>query len=289
MDYSPYNAEFIRRLSIYLNQIPDFVTGEIVGELVRDCRLSEKDAFLAAFAAGLGLSDGDPFEKVLIREYLPAAVTPLAASDFRRDPYYAGVSFPAIREKGWEYKTESYAPYEVFVSDDFKALPDGRVLPQIGFFSERFDYPAVLEGGREWMTVTPNEINTMAPVIAEAEGDVLTFGLGLGYFAYMTARKDTVGSVTVVERDPAVIELFQKYLLPQFPCRDKIRVVREDAFAFASRELAPGRWSLVFTDLWHDPSDGVALWERMRRFEGRAPGTRFRYWIEPTLRHYAAK
>ena len=87
------------------------------------------------------------------------------------------------------------APYEPFVCRDFKVLPDGRMLPQIAFFTEKYPFPAVLENGREWMTLQPNEMVTTWPAIAKAKGRVLTFGMGLGYFTYHAAEKPEVESV----------------------------------------------------------------------------------------------
>ena len=39
----------------------------------------------------------------------------------------------------------------------------------------------------------------------------------------------------------------------------------------------------IFCDLWHDQSDGLPLYLRLKKAEGRAPAARFDYWIEPTL------
>ena len=40
------------------------------------------------------------------------------------------------------------------------------------------------------MTITPDEIETMKEAVDQAFGNVLTFGLGLGYYAYMVSEKD---------------------------------------------------------------------------------------------------
>ena len=73
---------------------------------------------------------------------------------------------------------------------------EGRQIPQIGFFETEFKFPALLENDRIWMTITPNEIETMKEPVDGAFGNVLTFGLGLGYYAYMVSEKENVESVT---------------------------------------------------------------------------------------------
>lgn len=40
------------------------------------------------------------------------------------------------------------------------------------------------------MTVTPNEIETMKPVIDKAFGRVLTYGLRVGYYVFMVSEKE---------------------------------------------------------------------------------------------------
>lgn len=281
-----YNRILLEKLSLYINLTPRFITPEIVSELVRECGLTATEAVSTLLAAALGIDiDGSSDDRELFFEYFPEMISRLDTEVYENDPYYVGI--PKLKAKfgKWELKRESYAPYELFVWNDLRKLRDGRVVPQIGFFEKEFAFPAVLEGGREWMTVTPNEIETMREAVEAARGRVLTFGLGLGYFAYMAARCDGVESVTVVERDREVIELFRKMILPHFPTPEKIRIVEGDAFEFADR-LIDGEFDLIFTDIWHDPSDGVELYLKMKGYERRAPHSRWLYWIEPTLKCY---
>ena len=114
---------------------------------------------------------------------------------------------------------------------------------------------------------------------------MLAFGLGLGYFAFMAAQKEQVESVTVIERERAIIELFRETLLPQFPHGEKIRVVQADAFEYA-RALPEGAFDFAFTDLWHDVSDGLPMQRAMRALLERVPGLDAAYWIEDTMRWY---
>jgi spermidine synthase len=132
----------------------------------------------------------------------------------------------------------------------------------------------------------PNETNTTKPAINFSEGKVLTYGLGLGYFAYMSALKENVESVTVVERSRDVIDLFKKYILPQLPNPEKLEIVESDAFEFAEKRMQEGGYNTVFTDIWHDPSDGCDLYLRMKTYEKLLPDAKFVYWVEDTLKLY---
>ena len=59
-------------------------------------------------------------------------------------------------------------------------------------------------------------------------------------------------------------------------------VIQADAFDFAPKHLPA--YDVVFTDLWHDVSDGLPLYQRMKALE--VPGVKSLYWIEQTLRCY---
>ena len=279
------NRRLLTALGAYLNHTPDFITGDIVKELCTECAVTAEEAYSLLLASALGLqiyeSDAD---LTLYSRYFPHMVRKCDPSFYRNDPYFRTIRIPERTRGTWTLTHKCYKPYEAFVFDDFITLPDGRVIPQIGFFTEEFHYPCVLEDGREWMLITPNEIHTMADAIRNAHGHVLTYGLGMGYFAFMTGMRTAVEDVTIVERDARVIALFTEVLLPQFPCRDKLRIHCDDAFRFAKTD-ARG-YDYIFADIWHDPSDGLEAYKRLKSYEPNAPGADFAYWIEPTLRAY---
>ena len=285
--YRRFNGFLLEKLSHILNNIPDFISGELVKELSAEGAISERDIMAALLARSCGLDiDKIPAHNILYKQYFFNTVHMLDKSEYENDPYYKTVDFPKIKGKRWSFGKASYKPYEIFVCDDFKYMSEGGVIPQIGFFKESFTYPVVYENGREWMTVTPNEIKTMAPHVENAHGKVLTYGLGIGYYAFMVSSKENVSSVTVVEREDEIIEMFKKYLLPSFPFKDKINIIKSDAFEYAQKEAPKENYDFIFTDIWHDPSDGVALYKKMKNCEKFSPNATFAYWIEPTIKYY---
>lgn len=278
------NDRILSLLAPYLNETPRLVTRRMVRDLARECEIPEESAYPVLLSAALGLNtDENAEDRLLEKTFLMPGLKRLDPREWRSDAYLQTVSLPVASAGRWRLCEESYAPYEPFVRDNPVRCADGTEIPSLGYFTEEFRFPAVLENGVEWMAVKPNEIATMREPIARSRGKVVTFGLGMGYYAFHTARKEDVTSVTVVERDPAVIGLFRQHLLPQFPDREKITVVEADAFAFAERELPGLHADTVFTDLWHDQSDGLALYLRMRRLERLSPDSSFLYWIEPVL------
>ena len=190
----------------------------------------------------------------------------------------------ASQAGAFELGYASYRPYELFVADDLRAYPDGAVLPVLGYFTRPFAYPVLTENGREWMTATPNEINTIRPMAEAAHGHVLTLGLGLGYFAFHALLNPRVERVTAVERSADAIRLFRERILPAFPRPECLTILQADAFAAAPALYQSGQYDFVFADLWHDAADGLPMYERLKQME--VPGPEYRYWIEKTLEFY---
>lgn len=275
------NGQVLALVASYLNNCPTLVTKGIMDEITNGDACREERAF-ASFLANV-FSEDECEVRVLEREYLTRGGKKLDPARYYENPYLLNVKVPSTREKNWEFGYQSYEPYEGFIYRDMECVGDYIEIPQIGFFSEKFTFPTVFENGREWMAIKPNEIETMEEPIEKAEGSVLVYGLGIGYFAYMVSQKECVSQVVVVERDENVIALFQKHILPQFPNKHKISVVNGDAFAYAEKEMQKGKFDYVFTDLWHDVSDGVDLYVKMKKYEALCPNSKFEYWIERSI------
>lgn len=271
------NRLFFELLSDYLNLYPDAITEELVKETEKSCNMGTEDAFRLLFAGMMDVYS----DRELRRGWISKTFSCLDPEVYENDPYRKAVKLPTVTDGEWEFYEGRYKPYEAFVYNDPVRYPDGSVIPKIGFFEREYTYPAVRQGGREWMLITPNEIETMRSPIEKAFGDVVTYGLGLGYFAFMASEKDSVSSVTVVERDERVIRLFREHILPQLPHKNKIRIVNEDALAYAAEDH---RCDFVFADIWHDPSDGCDLYLKLKALEKE--GVQYAYWIEDTIKLY---
>lgn len=270
------NAALLSYLGDYLTFHERAITKEQIDALT-ECGTDEEKAYRRLLVSHMGVTD-----KTLLDEYFPRLVEKLEAGVYRANPYYKNISFSEKSLSGWRIGRGEYASYELFVCDDF-ILDGEKLLPSLGYFSEAFDFPAVYENGVLWMSVTPNEINTMKAPIAAAHGKVLTFGLGLGYYAYMCSRKRETQSVTVVEREENVIRLFNEHILPQFEHGEKIEIVKADAYEFLD-SMRDGEYDTAFVDIYHDAGDGREVYLKFK--ERSFTRTRFDYWIENTIKYY---
>lgn len=278
------NERILTLMSEYLCFTPGAITKDDVTALAQECGLPANDAYMALLAAHCGLDTSRPDDARLYRAYFPRMVRRHDTAAYLADAYMQTVRPSRGQQGGIELVTETVAPMELFVADDFVTDAQGRIYPQLGWFDEAFSFPAIREDGQVWMTVTPNEINTIQPAVQQSSGKVLTFGLGLGYYAFHALLKKDVSSVTVVERNPQVIDVFRRLLLPFFPRQANLHIVEADAFDYAEHRMPQEGFDTVFTDLWHDVGDGLGLYRRMKALE--VPGPRYLYWIERTLRCY---
>jgi hypothetical protein len=273
-----YNNLILNALSIYLNEYECSITPSQIKK-VMECGVDELFAYKLLLSNYLAIENQE-----IIDLYFDKMVHKLEVKDYIRNPYYENIPFNNKKIDSWQIKKGKYKPYELFVFDDFKYEKD-LVIPQVGYFNEPFYYLAVYDNDRLWMSITPNEINTMKDPINNAKGNVLTFGLGLGYFAYMCALKDEVKSITIIEKDERVIKLFKDNILPYFVNIEKINIINEDAYVYLSK-MNDDMYDYVFVDIYHDAGDGKEVYLKMNQYRNRFKKTIFEYWIYNTIKHY---
>ncbi|RYD50482.1 MAG: hypothetical protein EOP60_11540 [Sphingomonadales bacterium] len=111
------------------------------------------------------------------------------------------------------------------------------------------EMPALMRGNETWMSLTPFEIESQEVGVALSHGHVAIMGFGLGWCAAVTALRDEVTRVTVIERDKDVLALHRELdLSAQLPetARAKLHIVKADAMEW--RPDAPV--DLLMPDIW---------------------------------------
>ena len=228
------------------------------------------------------ISLGDVAEGDYIAELFKNA-RKLNADELEDDPYMK-LALPEAKDGDITLSYGEYEAGEIFQYD----MPDfnGRlVVPKLAFYTRKVRFPAIYEGNMPWVSVCPSEINSMRADIARASGKVLVLGLGLGYYAYMCARKEDVSKVCVVEINEKIINIFKKHVLPLMECADKIELVCADALKFTD-SIKDGEYDFVYCDIWEGAVDGAEPYKALKKNEKRLPSTHFAYWIEPQIRAY---
>lgn len=275
MNVDDYNELFLSKLSDYLSNNSRYINKSLIDRFKKDIVVNDKEAIIMLLSSVLDL------DNVLVDYYLKESLSELDINDYINDSYYNDIKLDKVSNNTFKIDYLEYLPYELFVYDDFIKLDDGRIIPRIGYFKDKYIYPCVMENNNIWMLITPNEINTMKKAINNSFGNVLTYGLGLGYFIYMISLKDEVQSITVIEKNRDVIDLFNNYILPKFKYKDKIKIICDDAYEYAKKKIF---YDYVFIDIYHDVSDGLDDYIYFKMLE--RDDVKYDYWIEDTIKCY---
>lgn len=208
----------------------------------------------------------------------------LSSKEYEKNPYVQKVK-PAEKKMGdltlcWNV----FYPYEGFLYKDVKADRSNfySEVNSLGFFDAKFTYLQLLKDDEIWMSITPYEIETMKEPLNHAKGRVLTFGLGLGYFAFMALLKKEVESVTVVEYSHDVITLFKRNILPLFPkdMEKRLNIIEGNALDVA-KSLDETRYDYLFVDLYHSAEDGLPIYCTL--LKALPSNLEVDYWIEDSM------
>lgn len=208
----------------------------------------------------------------------------LNINDYSSDPYLKLFKNENFRKGNIEFKIAKYKKFSSFLYNEI--LSENGVFLEdnpIGHFDKEFSYPAIYRGKTPWMSIIPHEINTMKKSIDDSFGDVLTFGCGLGYYAFMASNKENVKSVTIVDNDPNVISIFKENILPKFPHKEKISVICTNCFKFCKDSSK--KYDYLFVDTYHTPEDGLPFFIELQPMLKKI-ASQSSFWILPTMITY---
>lgn len=204
----------------------------------------------------------------------------LSTQDFLNSPYHQNIHFDSIQKEGVSFQTMTIKAHHLFnlmaiQKDPLKELKDWMVLRAM---DEDYETGILSLGEEVWMLDAPSEQATIDPIAKRAYGKVVTFGLGIGYFLYMASLNPKVKELTVVESNPAVIDLFKESILPQFDLKIPLTILQGDAKAYFNQDfLAP--FDVIFVDIHQSSDDGLeamsTLLERTQPLFERCD-----FWIE---------
>ena len=221
-----------------------------------------------------------------ISKNLPWDSQEVMLDTFTNNPYDQALKNVSFEEDGWKLETKKMKAFTLFPYDEQYHYGANSILKMsLGYFTKDYDYPTISLYNQEWMSLNPHEIRTMEMPIQVAKGKVLTLGLGLGYFAYMAHLKEEVKEIYILEMDLELIKLFQKHLLPLFPYKEKIHIIKADALVYIN-QINDRDYDFIFADLWHDVSDGLPMYIKLLERFDKFAYTKRHYWIENSLIAY---
>ena len=205
-------------------------------------------------------------------------------NEFNENPYIKDIDFSNQTNGDYELRYHKLMPYELDIYNVPKRVDELCVdIPRVSCFPQEFKYPVIFQNSIKstWMSVSPNEVFTMEKPIKNAKGKVLTLGCGMGYFAYMASIKEDVESVTIIECEQSVIDLFEACLLPQFKNKDKVTVIKADAIEYL-KNMEDGAFDYCFADIWIGIEDIVPYFA-VKEIGRILRKTKIDYWIEDSF------
>lgn len=245
---------------------------------------NELKTYLDTFLDFFYIDRSSKENREIIEKSINPAITKIDSTIFENNPYYKTIKINSIKDKNYFLGNIKYYPYQSFAYDDALVLENDyyREISKIGFLDHEFPFPAIMKDNIIWMSITPNEILTMQQSIERSKGKVITFGLGLGYYPFMCSLKNEVESITIIEFDENIINLFKKHLLPLFPNKEKIKIIHSDAFQYLKENNINKLFDFAFMDIWHDGEDGLPLYIHLKKFEENTH-CKIDYWIEDSI------
>ncbi len=137
-----------------------------------------------------------------------------------------------------------------------------------------------------WMSLSPHEIESQELGCRYAVGHMVVMGLGMGWVAVNIALNPAVHKVTVIERDPEVIDLFGKSrALDGLPAEisGKIRIIRADALEWQPGEAV----DFLYADIWRCLEEPQTL-DDVRRMQANVQAELIYFWGQELCIHALA-
>ena len=179
------------------------------------------------------------------------------------NPYYKNIKLDNIHYGNVKYEKTTIKK-RTLMSMNFHQ-PLGKYMfhyHPLGYFDTNVDLPALKEGDKVWMSPAVSEIKSMQTGIDKGHGKCLTMGLGIGVLPYLWLLKDEVESVTIIEFNKDIINLFDTYIRPQFKISKKLKIIHGDAFDYY-REDFLNQFDYIYIDFWESTEDGLDSYIRL--------------------------
>lgn len=110
-------------------------------------------------------------------------------------------------------------------------------------------YVKLTQNNEVIMSNTQMEQHTNIDFVENAHGNVLIGGLGIGMIILAIQEKETVKSITVIEKNKEVIELIQQ----QLPLNEKVKVINDDVFNYKPVQ----KFNTIYMDIWNYINEDV--------------------------------
>lgn len=274
----------------FLNEVlSDFVVNQTryEDEIIRESKKSEDEfkEYISEKMLGNCFTNEQKDIKEKFKNIIKKNLIRSNVKDYLNNPYIKNIKPKTFKYKKYLLDTNYYAKGEIYNFDEvFYDKDNFTENNPIAYFTSEFDYLIIAQDDVVWMLITPYEINTMKDSIANAHGNVLVCGLGLGYYQYMIMQKKNVDKVITIEYDRHIIDIFRQSIEPL--TNKQFNIVKGDCFKLIGELIEKENINYVYFDIYHDSKDGLLDYLKCKKISRKYPNVTFDYWIENTILSY---
>lgn len=219
--------------------------------------------------------------RILKRFGIPAESLKYDAGILEENPYFKEIRLENVDSETVRYKRDIIKKKTLMNMGFHKPL--GKYLfhyHPIGYFEKDITMPVLMEGDKVWMSPAVSELESMGDGIQKGHGKCLTMGLGIGLLPYLWLIKDEVESVTIVEFNQDVINLFETHIRPQFPTGKRLEIIHGNAIDYYNEDFLT-QFDYVYVDFWESSEDGLDAYTRLMEKKVSLPHIDF--WVEDSM------
>ena len=146
-----------------VNSYTDFFSPEKINNYIKQ-GYSEPEAFVNIIHDEFNFDKNDEETIGITDEYCVKRIKCLEPKEYLDNKYVQTIKATG-RYKQYALRNITYEPYQTFAYDEISVTTDYKEYSAIGYFKKPFSYLALCEGNNIWMSLNPNEIETMKPFI----------------------------------------------------------------------------------------------------------------------------
>lgn len=227
--------------------------------------------------------DATDFEfQQLSKQYHIDEIKKLNLDQYLKNPFFSSIDKQNLSLNKYSIKFNTYNPYECFLYEELEIQESAfyKEITKLGYFDKPATYIELFKGNKVISSFNPYEFNCASNSLSKIKGNLLIVGLGLGYLPYLASINEEIISITVVEKDTNLIELFNTFIKNDV-AKNKIKIVQEDYLDFIKQSNSS--YDYVYFNLSEPSPFTLTQYIKLKSSEDDNLKTTYLYKNEKTL------
>lgn len=195
------------------------------------------------------------------------------------NPYNKNIKMKPSTIENVSIIPEDYKKGQIFTCKSNDLLMNGLLTYPLGAMKEDVQISAI-QIDEDIYSTSPSKILNFEPVVQNAKGKVLLFGLENAYLPYMWSLKEEVSEILVIEENKDLIDYYHVSLEDQVNLHNKITVVNKKALDVLNNRPFLKEFDYIFVNLWFEETKGLPIYLNFKERQRDLP---IEYWNENTF------